>query len=331
MEQQTDPHGNGALVLLDGQRVPRRIPMDSVRPCVDSPRLAGEDLDHVRVLAESGVELPPIIVHRQSMRVIDGMHRFRAAMMRGQSEIMAVFYEGEDHDAFVLAVQANVAHGLPLSLTERSQAAARIINTHPQWSDRMIASVAGVAPRTVAAIRRRLPQADARSATRIGRDGRVRPVSSAAGRMLAGELLASTPQASLRQIAKAAGVAPSTVLDVRERMRTGRDILPEGVRSGRVRESAARPQEPTRDFMPTLEVLRRDPSLRFSDAGRTLLRWLDQCPSSSADQVKMIDSVPGHCRSAVVAMARARARTWEEFAVRLERRGGLASGRDASG
>jgi hypothetical protein len=49
----------------------------------NSPRRNGETEGHIRVLAETGEKLPPIIVHAQSMRVIDGAHRVRAAVMRG--------------------------------------------------------------------------------------------------------------------------------------------------------------------------------------------------------------------------------------------------------
>ncbi|MFD0433138.1 ParB N-terminal domain-containing protein, partial [Streptomyces chartreusis] len=94
--------------------------------------------------------MPPIIVHRDSMRVIDGLHRLRAAQLRGHSTIAVTFYDGTEADAFVLAVESNVRHGLPLSLPDRKRAAVRIIATHPQWSDRKIASVTGISPATVA-------------------------------------------------------------------------------------------------------------------------------------------------------------------------------------
>jgi len=56
----------------------------------DSPRLVGESVDHIRMLAESGTDLPPILVHRPTMRVIDGMHRLRATTLRGERELRAV-------------------------------------------------------------------------------------------------------------------------------------------------------------------------------------------------------------------------------------------------
>ena len=55
------------------------------------------------------------------MQIIDGMHRLHAAVMRGQDKIPAWFLDCDEKDIFVIAVQANTAPGLPLSLTERSR------------------------------------------------------------------------------------------------------------------------------------------------------------------------------------------------------------------
>ncbi|WP_214415751.1 ParB/RepB/Spo0J family partition protein [Sphaerisporangium fuscum] len=108
----------------------------------DSPRLEGENPDHVRLLAESEEEFPPIVVHRPTMRVVDGMHRLRAAVLRGAERVRVLFIDGVDEaDLFVLAVEANIAHGLPLTLADRRAAAARIVASKPQFSDRAIAAV----------------------------------------------------------------------------------------------------------------------------------------------------------------------------------------------
>ncbi len=82
------------------------------------------------------------------MRVIDGTHRLRAAILNGHEEIGVLFFDGTDDDAFVAAVRANVVHGLPLALADREAAATRIIKSHPQWSDRAIAEAAGLAAQT---------------------------------------------------------------------------------------------------------------------------------------------------------------------------------------
>lgn len=130
------------------------VPVDalSVDAC---PRLSGEDPDHLRILLETPNELPPILVHRPTMRVIDGMHRLSVARLRGQSQIAVRYFDGAEEDAFVLSVQNNVRHGLPLSLADRTAAATRIARSHPHWSDRTIARTSGLSPKTVAAIRRR--------------------------------------------------------------------------------------------------------------------------------------------------------------------------------
>src|SRR5256885_8556385 len=125
-----------------------RVPIDSLLPA-DSPRLSGESMEHARVLAASEAVLPPIVVHRSTRRVIDGMHRLKAAALRGQSDIVVRFYEGDNDEAFIVAVETNIAHGLPLSLADRTAAAVRIIATRPQWSDRRIASITGLAATTV--------------------------------------------------------------------------------------------------------------------------------------------------------------------------------------
>src|SRR5690606_3282954 len=82
----------------------------------DSPRESSHNPDHVRMLAAKETELPPILVHWPSLRVIDGMHRTKAAILQGQTHINARLFEGQPEEAFVLAVEANVKDGLPLTL-----------------------------------------------------------------------------------------------------------------------------------------------------------------------------------------------------------------------
>src|SRR6266571_447533 len=80
----------------------------------DSPRLKGENAQHIRMLANSEVSLPAILVHRETMRVVDGMHRLRATLMKGQETIEVQFFEGSEDEAFIRAIAANTEHGLPL-------------------------------------------------------------------------------------------------------------------------------------------------------------------------------------------------------------------------
>ncbi|MEU7553073.1 hypothetical protein AB0B01_12115 [Streptomyces sp. NPDC044571] len=187
-----------------------------------SPRLSGEVAEYVRTLSEAPGELPPILVHRGTMRVVDGVHRLRAAVLRGRTHIEARFFDGSEDDGHLLAVAVNVAHGMPLSMSERSAAVERILAAHPDWSDRAVAAVAGMSAKKAADIRRRLLGQEHRpTGSRIGRDGRARPVDPAHRREIAGNLLRAHPEASLREIARRAGISPATVSDVRDRMRRG--------------------------------------------------------------------------------------------------------------
>lgn len=288
------------------------------------PRVGGVDDEHVNVLAKLDIRLPPIIVHRPTMRVIDGAHRLRAAELGAREHIEARFFDGDEHDAFVLAVEANTANGLPLSLTDRKVAAARIILTHPNRSDRWIAQVTGLAATTVGSIRKCSSVEDARSNTRIGRDGRLRPLDSSQGRRLAGELMLADPNRSLRDIAKAVGIAPSTVLDVRNRLGLGKDLVPAqrksasraGAGSGHrpVTDGAA----PDLDPSMIMQTLRKDPSLRFSEAGRALLRWLDAHIVASQATVPPVTGIPGHCLHTIADLARHNARFWAAFSERAD-------------
>jgi hypothetical protein len=199
----------------------------------DTPRMTGEDSDHVRALAASDADLPPIIVHHPTMRVIDGMHRVRVAKLRGQEKIAAKFFYGDEADAFVLAVKANIAHGLPLSLADKKSAAERIVKSHPQWSDRMIGTVSGLAAKTIAEIRRRNHDGSSPDDGRVGQDGRVRPIDGVSGRLLASELITRNPSLSLRQVAREAGISPETARDVRNRLRNGEAPVPARRDNGR--------------------------------------------------------------------------------------------------
>lgn len=303
----------------------QRLPIACLRSA-DSPRLAGEDSLHAQTLAETDAPLPPILVHRETMRVIDGMHRLRAAVLRGETEIDARLFEGSADAAFVLAVQANVTHGLPLSLADREAAAQRIVRSHPHWSDRAIATAAGLAAKTVAAIRRQ--DADTPDVhARLGRDGRLRPVNSAEGRRIASELISRKPDASLREIAKTAGISPATARDVRERMKRGDDPLPLRQRGGEprpLRPGAGR-RTPMRDRSVNLQNLRRDPSLRFTESGRALLRWLDGHATGPEGCAELIGAIPAHCTYVVADIARSVAEEWLEFAEQLKQRANEAA------
>jgi hypothetical protein len=310
----------GTVTKRDIQKVPIRL----LQPA-DSPRLTGEDTEHIRVLAESDASFPPILVHRSTMRVIDGMHRLAATRRRGHESIDVEYFDGSDEAAFVLAVQANVVHGRPLTFADREAAATRIIGSHPHWSDRAISAVTGLGAKTVAAIRRRTGLVDAAPAARVGLDGRTRPLNGAEGRRIASGLIQQRPDVSLRAIARAAGISPTTARDVRERLRRGDDPVPAGTRKlngRRTADGAGANGQPPSAHSPAsvLQNLKVDPTLRFTESGRSLLRWLFRHSVGQEEWAQAAMAVPPHCSYLVAALARTWATEWTEFAARLEQR-----------
>ncbi|MET9301019.1 helix-turn-helix domain-containing protein [Micromonospora aurantiaca] len=290
------------------------LPVTALHPG-DSPRRAGEDIGHIEMLASIEERLPPIVVHRDTMRVIDGMHRLRAAKLRGDDRVEVRFFDGSEQEAFVLAVTANTTHGLPLSIGDRALATERIIASQPTWSDRAIAEAVGLGARTVGNIRRRMQdQAEVESVTaRTGRDGRVRPVDNSVGRLRASALIKQRPDASLREIAREVGVSPSTVRDVRLRLERGEDPLPQARQRREkpaVREAISR----------MLQGLQSDPSLRFTESGRTLLRWVHSRAIRAEEWAEVEHKVPAHCAYILANVARCCADEWLQIAEELEQR-----------
>ncbi|WP_344296086.1 ParB/RepB/Spo0J family partition protein, partial [Streptomyces synnematoformans] len=215
----------------------RDIPVHALSP---GPRLrrAGTDAAHVQLLAEATAraELPPLLVQKDGCRVIDGLHRLEAARLRGDASVRVRLLDCTDAEALVLAMQANSAHGLPLSKADRLDGARRVLAAHPDWSDRAIAGVSGLSAKTIAALRPRTEGAADPAGKRIGRDGRKRPVYAGEGRRRAAEYISAHPDAPLRQVARETDVSLGTVHDVKARLRRG--VSPE--RNGR-RGSAPRP------------------------------------------------------------------------------------------
>jgi hypothetical protein len=240
------------------------------------------------------------------------------------------FFAGDDRDAFVHAVRANTTHGLPLSLADRTAAAGRIVLSHPEWSDRVIAEVSGLAHQTVGEIRKRATGGSDQLHARVGRDGRTRPLDSNAGRIRAARLISEDPKTSLRQIANHAGISPGKARDVRERLNRGEDP----VLADRLRSAPAKPRPssdtgsistPTRrtgkssdrDVASVIQALRKDPSLRFSESGRALLRLLDGYVVLKEGTEKLAANIPSHCAESVTEAAYGCAAAWQQLAGRI--------------
>ncbi|WP_184491895.1 ParB/RepB/Spo0J family partition protein [Streptomyces sp. I6] len=321
----------------------------------DSPRLNGVDESHVRRLADTYASLPPILVHRPTMRVIDGSHRVAAAALVGQDSVEAHYFDGPEEDLFLRSVSANTAHGLPLTVGDRKAAAARILRSHTDLSDRAVATYTGLDAKTVAAVRRSSTEDATRSNTRIGSDGKAHPLDRTTERLHAARLMASRPDLPLRAIVKETGLSLGTAHDVRQRLRRGESPVPDQRRgaaaapdratitappgTGRpapsTRQGPGRPMRPavrqptagtagssgrTRTSLETLRNLAGDPSLRHSETGRHFLRWLHTHFLVDDSWRQQLDAVPPHCTATVAELALQCAQTWRRFAEDLSSR-----------
>jgi hypothetical protein len=252
-----------------------------------------------------------------------------------------VFFDGDADAGFVEAVRANITHGLPLTLADRKAAAQRILRLFPDWSDRVVAAVTGLSAVTLGRIRERASEGSGQLHTRVGRDGRRRPLDASGGRRRAAELLAQRPDISLREVARRAGVSVGTVRDVRRRLRDGLDPV---LRRRRGRGTGvAGDRQPSRTAttntvgagsvgMPRPPVLilaglRRDPMLRHSERGRAVVGWLQAHLVGVEDVAQVVDAVPAHCSYSVAELAAGYAQAWAQIAQELAARGAPAGSR----
>ncbi|WP_107057363.1 ParB N-terminal domain-containing protein [Streptomyces rimosus] len=275
----------------------------------DTPRTSGTDPEHVLRLAEVKEGLPPILVQRSTLRVLDGMHRVKAAMLRGDDTIPVQYFEGSDAESFVQSVQANVAHGLPLSASEREAATERIVRIYPDWSDRAIAAVAGLSPR--------------------------RPVDGAPGRKKAVDIMRERPEAPLRAVAQEAGVSLGTAHNIRAKLRSEAKADVDGPGqerkdTSRKKGASAPPGEATAGAAPRsaeaqqaqrqlLSSLRQDPSVRMTEKGRLLLQWLGILTLDAEGRQQFADSMPAHRLLSVAQLAQDCSATWRQLATELQR------------
>ncbi|MFD7664678.1 ParB N-terminal domain-containing protein [Streptomyces sp. NPDC059788] len=347
----------------------------------ESPRFVQQDEAHIRRLAETDSELPPILVHRRTMRVIDGSHRLRAALLQQRKYIDVEFFDGTEAEAYVVGIQANTAHGLPLSLAERKAAAGRVIQLQPEQSDRVIARITGLSAKTVGALRGRSSEENPQPNTRLGRDGRVRPLSFEEGRRRALAVIKERPGATVREIAREAGVSVGTAHSLRVQVERGRPAEPSGSTDTGCRidacadhvspdEAEAKKTPPPRNVARVaypldnrrapdvtsrisgpvgepggagqqprppgtargsgaayggpvyvrMERLQRDPSLRFSERGRSMLIWLRRCLVTANEAELELGDLPQHLLPTVAGLAKECADEWQRLAVELNSR-----------
>ncbi|WP_157868884.1 ParB/RepB/Spo0J family partition protein [Streptomyces atriruber] len=283
----------------------------------DSPRLAGIDQDHVRTLAACTDKLPPIVVHRSTMKVIDGMHRLTAARLNGQETIEVRYFEGSNREAFLLAVELNMKHGLALALSDRKKSAMKILESFPEWSDRAVAVKTGLSGKTVGVLRRKFAGQIAQAPLRVGRDGRVRPLNSHKDRRQTAGVLPEEPDTVLRETAGAAGAPGPSAREAQKRLRSQDDGPPPGSEARARAPQGLEPAGPLVDPLAQLESLKRDPALKYSNDGREMIRWLEARIIRKTDPGLALPA-PAHQARKIAALARACAAQWNCVAMRME-------------
>jgi hypothetical protein len=104
-------------------------------------------------------------------------------------------------------------------------------------------------------------------------------------------------------------------------MHRGEDPVPSKLRARPKQSEPPRPRPAPKDRRePTsvLESLRQDPSLRFAESGRALLRWLSAHTIEPDGWRGFVDDTPPHTAYIVAGLARSYAKEWLDFASELE-------------
>jgi ParB-like chromosome segregation protein Spo0J len=292
------------------------VPIGDLSPGVPV-RSAGVDEGHVKLLMETAGQWPPVLATRGGC-VIDGTHRLIAARRAGLPTLSVSWFDGTGDEAFVEAVRRNVTHGLPLSFDDRVEAVQHLLQSHRDWSDRRIARICAVAPRTVAQARFMGSSAPGQASDkRLGMDGRRRPAKGAADRTRILHAIENEPDRSLRSIASEVGVSPETVRSVRATYGSvPRSSPPQGDLQGR--EARHSSNESDNDAMLSrLPHFVDDPAFGSQPDRRKFAVWFDAMAVSTNDS-NFICLVPLGRVYEVADEARRRAMFWTSFADELE-------------
>jgi hypothetical protein len=270
-----------------------------------SPRAVKSDPLHAKLLSQATMDLPPILVNRETMEVIDGNHRILAAQMRGDTQILVRFFNGSPVKARMAGIWANVRHGKPLTLSERESAANALIGDNPELSDRVVAQCCGIAPNTVKRLRG-CSTAQGEQLRRTGRDGRRRPTDPAASRQRIAEVIDRQPTATIREVCVVTGASPNTVRAVRRSM--AESPVSKHERTARQLENG---QAPSPRPIGEVDVLNK--SHQYAE-------WIQRFQIANEDWVSFVADIPLGRVYEIADAARRIGSSWDQFAGALERR-----------
>ena len=154
---------------LDGDTQPRI--------CIDQEVVA----DYAESM-DAGKEFPPVEVYHDGAAywLVDGFHRYHAALKLKRTEIAAVIKTGMQADARWASLGMNQGHGLRRTNGDKKNAVIRALKQKAELSDHAIAEHIGVSDRMVATYRTILVQSEKSATAKVsqstlckGRDGRI--------------------------------------------------------------------------------------------------------------------------------------------------------------
>jgi hypothetical protein len=263
--------------------------------------------DHLKAIALSDGDWPPILVRRADKSIVDGHYRYLAACQLGKSHLDCTYFDGGEESAFLEALRRNTFHGLPLSLRDREAAARQVLALHLEWSDRRIGATCGLAPGTVGRIRIEVAGRsadDGELPARVGRDGRRRPVDPRATRNRIVRVLSDQPDRSLRDVARITGASPATVWAVKKQQEPG----------------ATPPKNPSRRPAALCSTgWSSDAAVLSATHGENFVRWFERT-SIGDERVDFVSGIPISRVYQVADEARRRAAEWMELAAAVEAR-----------
>lgn len=103
-----------------------------------------------------GIKLPPLLATKigDKVTIYDGLHRLAALQSAKQKKVKVTFTDVDSANLLQTALVANSGHGLPLTRSERKNAANKLLSGQPELSNRSIAKLVGVDEATVRRLRK---------------------------------------------------------------------------------------------------------------------------------------------------------------------------------
>lgn len=136
------------------------------------------------ILDTEGEPWPPLVAFFDGKDhwLVDGFHRLRAAKLAELTGFQLDVKPGEMRDAIRLSLSVNAKHGLRRTREDKRRSVERAL-ADDEWvsySDRKLAQLCAVSPRTIATVRKELEAAGSieEQTERVGVDGSVQDVSA---------------------------------------------------------------------------------------------------------------------------------------------------------